>query len=156
MSAKLIEHWGMVKRIDDGRATIVVETTACGVCGHGGHCCICKAANGGLAAMLNLPAANGLKEGDFVNIGLPESGLSLAALLGYFFPALATLVGIAAGASIAGSDAAMALGGAAGFAGSLVVARIAIDYTPGLSPAPQLIPVSNQTNVSQQEFNHER
>lgn len=155
MSTGMIEHWGMVKRIDGGRATVVVETTACGVCGHGGHCGIGKAAKGGLAALLNLPAQN-LKEGDFVNIGLPESGLSLAALLGYLFPALATLIGILAGVSIGGSDAAMALGGAAGFAASLVIARIAIDYTPGLSPAPQLIPISNQTHVSQQEFHHER
>jgi sigma-E factor negative regulatory protein RseC len=45
----------------------------------------------------------------------------------------------------------MALGAAAGFVGSLVVARVAIAYTPGLSPSPQLIPVSNQSNPFSKE-----
>jgi sigma-E factor negative regulatory protein RseC len=145
MSTGMIEHWGMVRQIDAGRATVVVETTGCGVCGHDGHCGVGKAAGGGLATLLTLPTADGLKEGDFVHIGLPESGLSFAALLGYLFPALATLAGTLAGVSAGGSDAAMALGAAAGFVGSLVVARIAIAYTPGLSPAPQLIPISNHS-----------
>ena len=42
---------------------------------------------------MSLPAIGGLKAGDFVNVGLPESGLSLAAMFGYMFPALATLAG---------------------------------------------------------------
>lgn len=147
----MIEHWGMVRRIANGRATVVVETTACSVCGHGGHCCICKSADGALATMLDLPAAHGMKEGDFVNIGLSESGLSLAALLGYLFPALATLVGTLAGVLTGGGDSAMALGAAAGFVASLVVARIAIAYTPSLSPSPQLIPISNQYSAFHKE-----
>lgn len=139
MTALMIEHWGMVKRVDDGRATVVVETTSCGVCGHGGHCGIGRAAGGNQAALLDLPAASGLRAGDFVNVGLPESGLSLTAMFGYMFPALATLVGALIGLSAGGSDAATALGAAAGFAGSLVVARIALALTPGLSPTPRLI-----------------
>jgi sigma-E factor negative regulatory protein RseC len=101
--------------------------------------------------MLDLPAAQGMQEGDFVNIGLSESGLSLAALLGYLFPVLATLVGTLAGVLTGGGDSAMALGAAAGFVASLVVARIAIACTPGLSPSPQLIPVSNQSTVFPKE-----
>jgi sigma-E factor negative regulatory protein RseC len=151
MTSGMIEHWGMVRRIDDGRATVIVETTACSVCGHCGHCCICKSADGALATMLDLPAVHGLKEGDFVNVGLSESGLSFAALLGYLFPVLATLVGTLAGVLTGGGDSAMALGAAAGFVASLVVARIAIAYTPGLSPSPQLIPVFNQSNPFSKE-----
>lgn len=138
----MIEHWGMVQRINDGVATVVVETTACAVCGHGSHCTICRIAGGRQAALLTLPAAHGLKAGDFVNVGLPESRLSLAAMLGYLFPALAVAVGAAIGLAAGGTDSATALGAAAGFLGSLVVARIAITFTPGLSPRPQLIPHS--------------
>ena len=151
MKAGMIEHWGMVQHVDDGQATVVVERTACGVCGHGGHCGMSKHAVGGQAAVLNLPAPSGLKAGDFVNVGLPESGLTLAALLGYLFPALATLAGALIGISSGGTDATTALGAAAGFAGSLVVARFAITFTPGLSPRPQFIPTSlPSANFSQE------
>lgn len=139
MGAGMIEHWGMVRRIDDGRATIVVETTSCGACGHGDHCGIGRAAGGGQAAELSLPAGEGLKEGDFVSVGLSRSGLSLAATVGYLFPALLTLVGALFGMASGGGDAATALGAAAGFVASLVIARAAIAFTPGLSPAPQII-----------------
>lgn len=151
MRSGMIEHWGMVKCIDAGRATVVVERTACGVCGHGGHCGMSKHAVGGQAAVLSLPAPRGLQAGDFVNVGLPESGLSFAALLGYLFPALATLAGALFGMSSGGTDSAMALGAAVGFIGSLVVARVAIAFTPGLSPRPQLIPASSHfSNFSQE------
>lgn len=151
MRAGMIEHWGMVKCIDAGRATVVVERTACGVCGHGGHCGMSKHAVGGQAAVLDLPATSGLQAGDFVNVGLPESGLSVAALLGYLFPALATLAGALVGMSAGGTDSATALGAAAGFAGSLVVARIAITFTPGLSPRPRIIPTSSLSATFSQE-----
>ena len=142
MRSGLIEHWGMVKQIDHGLATVVIETTSCGACGHGGHCGIGRLAAGKMAALLNLPATDGLKAGDFVNVGVPASGLSLAAVFGYLFPALATLAGALVGMLSAGTDGATAIGAAAGFAGSLVVARIALSFTPGLSPRPQLIPPS--------------
>ena len=151
MRAGMIEHWGMVKSIDQGRATVVVETTTCGICGHGGHCGIGKLAAGKQAAWLELPAANGLKVGDFVNVGLPESGLSLAAVLGYLFPAVATLVGALIGIWLGGRDSTTALGAAAGFAGSLVLARIALSFTPGLSPRPQLIPSNSLSAPFSQE-----
>jgi sigma-E factor negative regulatory protein RseC len=151
MSAGMIEHWGMVKHVDAGLATVVVERTACGVCGHGGHCGMSKHAVGGQAAVLNLPAPSGLQAGDFVNVGLAESKLTLAALFGYLFPVLATLAGAAFGISSGGTDSATALGAAAGFVGSLVVARVAIAFTPGLSPRPQLISASSLSpNFSQE------
>jgi sigma-E factor negative regulatory protein RseC len=151
MKSVMIEHWGMVKCIDGGRATVVVETTSCSVCGHGGHCGIGKCAIGGQAAMLDLPTVAGLKVGDFVNVGIPERNLSLAALIGYLFPVLATLAGALIGVVSGGTDSATALGAAAGFIGSLIVARIAIDFTPGLSPRPQFIPAfSLSPNLSQE------
>ncbi|MGE5471365.1 MAG: SoxR reducing system RseC family protein [Bacteroidota bacterium] len=151
MSRGMIEHWGMVQHVDGGQATVVVERTACGVCGHGGHCGMSKHAVGGQAAVLNLPAADDLKAGDFVNVGLPESRLSLAALFGYLFPALATLAGALVGMSAGGTDAATALGAGAGFVGSLVIARVAITFTPGLSPRPQLIPTPFSSSTFSQE-----
>ena len=151
MRSGMIEHWGMVKCIHDGRATVVVERTACAICGHGGHCGIGRVPVGKQAALLNLPATSGLKVGDFVNVGLAESRLSLAAMFGYLFPALATLAGALTGMVSGGTDSATALGAAAGFAGSLVVARIALTYTPGLSPTPQLIPSSTLSARFSQE-----
>jgi len=151
MSAGMVEHWGMVKQVDAGVATVVVERTACGACGHGGHCGMDKHAVGGQAAVLNLPATNGLKAGDFVNVGLPEARLTLAALFGYLFPALATLAGALFGMSLGGTESATALGAAAGFVGSLVIARIAITFTSGLSPRPQLIPPSSLSPHFSQE-----
>jgi sigma-E factor negative regulatory protein RseC len=153
--ARMIEHWGMVKQVDDGRATVVVETTACGVCGHGGHCGIGRTADGRRATLLSLPAVGGLKVGDFVNVGLPESKLSLAAMFGYMFPALATLAGALVGLSSGGNDAVIALGAAAGFAGSLVVARIALALSPGFSPAPQLISHSQLSATFPKEHYHD-
>ena len=151
MKSGMIEHWGMVKCIDGGRATVVVETTSCSVCGHGGHCGIGKVPVGRQAALLNLPAGKGMKAGDFVNVGVAEFSLSLAALFGYLFPVLATLAGALIGIVSGGTDSATALGAAAGFIISLVVARIAITFTPGLSPRPQLIPASSLSlNFSQE------
>jgi sigma-E factor negative regulatory protein RseC len=69
-----------------------------------------------------------------------------AALFGYLSPAIAMLLGAGLGSVFAGSDSATAIGAIAGFLGALVIARCAIS----------IIPVSNQINVSQQEFHHER
>ena len=66
--------------------------------------------------------ATGVKEGDFVTVGLPATGLSLAAMLGYLFPAFTTVLGALLGMHSGGGDASIALGAAAGFVGSLVIA----------------------------------
>jgi sigma-E factor negative regulatory protein RseC len=139
MATHMIEHWGMVKRVDHGCATVVVETTGCTACGHGGHCAMHRRSGGGLAATVDLPAGESIKEGDFVTVGLPESRLTFAAVLGYLFPALAALIGAWLGYSLRPSDAGIALGAGGGFIASLVIARLAIAFTPGLSPKPQLL-----------------
>jgi nitrogen fixation protein NifX len=79
----------------------------------------------------------------------------LSALLGYLFPAIAMLIGAWLGAAFNGSDQATALGAVLGFIGALAIARLVIGLMPGLMPVPQLIPLSSQTQVSQQEFHHE-
>ena len=102
--------------------------------------------------MLTIPVSGDIKAGDFVLIGLPESKLTLSALLGYLFPAFAMLLGAWFGASIEdGSDAATALGAIAGFIAALVIARIVIGLVPDLMPVPQLIPVSKQSPTFRQE-----
>lgn len=78
----------------------------------------------------------------------PDARLTLPALLGYLFPALAMLPGAALGAVTApGGDAPLAVGAIAGFLAALVVARIAI----GLPARPQPIPVSRTATTFPQE-----
>jgi len=72
--------------------------------------------------------------------------MSLSALLGYLFPAFAMIFGAWLGTALNGSESASAIGAIAGFLCALTIARIAI----GLNS------VSIQSNVSQQEFHHER
>jgi sigma-E factor negative regulatory protein RseC len=146
MSAKMIEHRGIVQRVEAGQAIVAMETAGCSSCGQGSSCGIGKMAAGRPATLLTLPASPDLKAGDLVSIALPESRLTLSALLGYLFPAFAMMFGAWIGTVLDGSDGATALGAIAGFLGALTIARIAIGLVPGLMPAPQLIPVSNQSN----------
>ena len=155
MSAGMIEHRGVVQRVEDGKAIVVMETSGCSSCGHGSSCGIGKMANGRPATLLTLPAGPGLKAGDLVSVALPESRLTMSALLGYLFPAFAMLVGAWLGATLDGSDGATALGAIAGFLGALAMARLALGLIPGLMPTPELISLSGHSNVSQQEFHHE-
>ena len=148
MSARMIEHRGIVHRVDGGKAIVAMETAGCSSCGQGSSCGIGKMASGRPATMLTIPVSGDDKAGDFVLIGLPESKLTLSALLGYLFPAFAMLLGAWLGSSIEeGSDAATALGAIA----ALVIARIAIGLVPNLMPVPQLIPVSKQSPTFRQE-----
>ena len=148
----MIEHRGIVHRVDGGKAIVAMETAGCASCGQGSSCGIGKMASGRPATMLTIPVSGDIKAGDFVLIGLPESKLTLSALLGYLFPAFAMLLGAWLGSNIEeGSDAATALGAIAGFMAALVVARIAIGLVPDLMPAPQLIPFSKQSPTFRQE-----
>lgn len=151
MSAGLIEHRGIVQRVEDGKALVAMETAGCASCGQGGSCGVGKMAAGRPATLLTLPVGPEVRAGDLVAIGLPQSRLTVSALLGYLFPAFAMLVGAAFGAGIDGSDGATALGAMAGFIGALAVARVAIGLMPGLMPAPRLIPVSQSSNVFPKE-----
>ena len=156
MSAKMIEHRGIVQRVEGGKAIVAMETAGCSSCGQGSSCGIGKLAAGRPATLLTLPAGPDLKAGDLVSIALPESRLTLSALLGYLFPAFVMLLGAGLGSSLDGSDGATALGAMAGFLGALAVARIAIGLIPDLMPAPQLISLSSHSKLFQQEFHHER
>ena len=139
MKTTMIEHRGIVQRVDDGLAIVAMETAGCGSCGQGSSCGIGKMAAGRPATMLTLPVSGDIKAGDMVTIGLPENRLTFSALLGYLFPAFALIFGAWLGSALDGSDGATALGAIAGFLAALTIARIAIGLVPGLMPAPQLI-----------------
>ena len=156
MSSQMIEHRGIVQRVADGKAIVAMETAGCSSCGQGSSCGIGKMASGRPATLLTLPVGGDIKAGDMVMIGLPASRLTFSALLGYLFPAFAMIFGAWLGSLSDGSDGATALGAMAGFLGALAIARIAIGLVPGLMPAPQLITTSPHSNLSQQEFHHER
>ncbi|MCG2579057.1 SoxR reducing system RseC family protein [Dechloromonas sp. XY25] len=155
MGAPLIEHRGVVQRVDDGVALVAVETAGCPSCAQGSACGVGKMAAGRPATLLTIPVSADIKAGDFVLIGLPESGLTLPALLGYLFPAFAMLVGAWLGACLEGSDGSTALGAIAGFLGALAVARIVIGLVPGLTPAPQLKPLANPSTPFPKEHYHD-
>lgn len=150
MTSRMVEHWGMVKAIDGGIATVVVETTACPSCGHHGHCGVSHGAGGSQSTLLCLPATEGLHVGDFVHVGVPESGLSLAAFVGYLFPFLAMVLGALIAYATAG-EMLVAIGAAGGFVLSLVLARIAIAMSPILSPMPRILPPSQLSLTLPQE-----
>jgi sigma-E factor negative regulatory protein RseC len=145
MSTGMIEHRGIVQRVEGGQAIVAMETAGCSSCGQGSSCGIGKMASGRPATLLTLPVSGDVRAGDLVSIALPESKLSLSALLGYLFPAFAMLLGAWLGATLDGSDGATALGAIAGFLGALAIARVVIGLIPGLMPAPQLIPISNDS-----------
>lgn len=155
MSPQMIEHRGIVQQVDGGKAIVAMETGGCSSCGHGSSCGIGKMASGRPATLLTLPVSGDIKAGDMVMIGLPASRLTLSALLGYLFPAFAMIFGAWLGSLLDGSDGATALGAIVGFLGALAIARVVIGLVPGLMPAPQLIPLSSHSNVSQQEFHHD-
>jgi sigma-E factor negative regulatory protein RseC len=142
MSAKMIEHRGIVQRVEAGQAIVAMETAGCSSCGQGSSCGIGKMASGRPATLLTLPVSGDIKAGDLVSIGLPESRLTLSALLGYLFPAFAMIFGAWFGSVLDGSDGATALGAIVGFLGALAIARVVIGLIPGLLPAPQLITAS--------------
>jgi sigma-E factor negative regulatory protein RseC len=145
MTTGMIEHRGIVQRVEGGKAIVAMETAGCSSCGQGSSCGIGKMASGRPATLLTLPVSGDIRAGDVVSIALPESKLSLSALLGYLFPAFAMLFGAWLGAALDGSDGATALGAIAGFLGALAIARVAIGLVPGLMPAPQLIPIANDS-----------
>jgi sigma-E factor negative regulatory protein RseC len=145
MSAGMIEHRGIIQRVEGGKAIVAMETAGCSSCGQGSSCGIGKMASGRPATLITIPTSGDVRPGDFVLIGLPESKLTLSALLGYLFPAFAMLLGAWLGATLEGTDGSTALGAIAGFLGSLAIARLVIGLLPGLMPAPQLIPISNDS-----------
>jgi sigma-E factor negative regulatory protein RseC len=153
---KLIEHRGVVERVEGGRAFVAMETGGCSSCAQKSGCGIGKTASGRAATLLAFEVGTDMRVGDQVRIVLRESRLTLSALFGYLFPAIAMLLGAWFGASADGSDGATAIGAIGGFFGALLLLRVAVGVFPGLMPAPELARVSDSSALSQQEFNHER
>jgi sigma-E factor negative regulatory protein RseC len=156
VNGKLIEHRGVVQRVEGGRAFVAMQTGGCSSCAQGSRCGIGKMAGGRAATLLAFEVGTDMRVGDQVKIVLRESRLALSALFGYLFPALAMLLGAWFGASADGSDGATALGAIAGFFGALLALRVVAGVFPGLMPTPELARLSGPSAVSQQEFNHER
>lgn len=139
MNAPMLEHAGVVQRIDAGKAVVAIETGGCSACGHLGGCGIGKLAGGRPATLLTLPTSAGLKPGDAVAVALPQDRLTHAALAGYLAPAVAMLAGAGLGSHLGDSDGMAALGGLLGFAAALVAARLAVRRFPALSTDPRLV-----------------
>ena len=159
MSTPFIEHRGIVQRVENGKAIVAMETAGCSSCSQSSGCGIGKMASGRSATLLTLPAGAGIKAGDQVSIALPENRLTLTALFGYLFPAIAMLLGAWLGASQDGSDGATAIGAIGGFLGALLTLRILVSRVPGLMPVPKLDLLAinpGLSKLSQKELNHER
>lgn len=139
MSANMIEHRGVVQRVESGRAWVAIATTGCQSCAQEGGCGVGKVAAGRAATLLSVSNCADLRPGDFVTVGLPVQSLTLPALLGYLFPAFAMLFGAWLGAEFDGSDGATALGAMTGFASALLLARVVIALSPSRGPAPCLL-----------------
>lgn len=143
MSTNFIEHSGIVQAIADGRASIAIETSGCKRCSHGSACGISRMVGEPRnITVLTLEAPPHLRVGELVQVRLPESRVTLGALFGYLFPAIALLVGAGFGAALEGSDGGTALGAMAGFLAALTLARIGASALPDLLPAPELVPLT--------------
>lgn len=143
MSTNFIEHSGIVQAIANGQASVAIETSGCKSCGQGSACGISRlAGDTSHVAILTLEAPPHLRVGELVQVRLPESRITLGALFGYLFPAIALLVGAGFGAALEGSDGGTALGAMAGFLAALALARIGASALPGLLPAPELVPLT--------------
>ncbi|MBK7900418.1 MAG: SoxR reducing system RseC family protein [Azonexus sp.] len=151
----MIEHRGIVQKVEGGRAVVAMEAAGCASCGQSSGCGVGKMAGSRPVLLLTLPVSGEVKVGDLVAIGLPASRLTLSALFGYLFPAIAMLVGAWLGSALDGSDGATALGAIAGFLGALAIARVVVGLLPGLMPAPQLIPLASHSQFIPQESHHE-
>ena len=79
MTPGMIEHRGVVQRIEGSKAIVVMETGGCSSCGQGASCGIGKMASGRPATLLTLPVGGDIKAGDMVMIGLPASRLTFSA-----------------------------------------------------------------------------
>lgn len=146
MSTAILEHAGVVQRIDAGKAVVAIETGGCSACGHLGGCGIGRLASGRSATLLTLPASAGMQAGDAVAVALPQAHLTNAALAGYLAPAVAMLAGAGLGSHLGGSDAMAAVGALVGFAVALLAARVAVRRFPALSTDPRLVVPSGPGN----------
>lgn len=139
----MIEHTGIVEKLDNGRITIAIRLEGCASCGHGSECGMAKLARLQKTAHMDFAAPAGVQIGDQVTLAMPESGMHHFALLGYLLPALALVIGAALGSAYGGSDVATALGAFLGFLLSLLIAR---PLTRRL-PTPQILPTPSSSLI---------
>ena len=66
MASGMIEHRGIVQRVEAGQAWVAMETSGCSSCGQGSSCGIGKMAAGRPATMLCVPVPGDIKAGDLV------------------------------------------------------------------------------------------
>lgn len=150
MSAN-IEHEGVVRSVIGGRALIAVQTGGCSGCGHQSGCGLARLAGNRSQALINLAVDENVRPGARVSLTLSEGRMSQGALVGYFLPALAMVVGAGVGFGTLGSDAAAAAGMALGLGVGLVLTRTVaarisaphVDLLPEETPGkPQFRPQS--------------
>lgn len=112
MMSELIKHQGVVKSIHNGRMVVRVNLNGCQGCGHGSGCAINRLSRqDNKHTLIELDEHPNLVVGDAVTLSLPSSRVGLYAILGYFFPALAFVVGAAFGAAWTGNDIGTAIVG---------------------------------------------
>ena len=130
----MMEHTGIVEKIEAGRITVAVALDGCATCGHGSSCGMAALSRRQSAARMDFPAPSGVCAGDVVTLTLPTHQGGLFPLLGYFLPALALVIGAALGSS-GGSDGSTALGALCGFA----LAMLLIRFFNTRLPTPALV-----------------
>jgi positive regulator of sigma E activity len=147
---------GTVLAVAGDRLTLAIESN-CAHCGHGNACGIGKLA-AGRRRQIDIERVDdvsfaGLQAGDRVCLAAPENTLSAAALLGYFFPALALLAGAGAG-QIAGGDLCAVFGAGAGFAAALLLTRVCARRIPSLARIERVIPFPTHTTHTEHHHEH--
>lgn len=128
----MIERSGHILAVNDGVATIRVETpSACASCGSRSAC-------GAKTTTVRLPVPISLCAGDRVTLSLEEEALTRGALRAYLLPAVALLLGALLLAPL--GDVAAAGGAMSGLGLGLVLQRILARRStcapPAVSPAP--------------------
>jgi sigma-E factor negative regulatory protein RseC len=119
-----LEHTGIVQAVDGGRAWIAIAVAGCSSCGRKSGCGVGKLAGGGRTTIVELPAPDGLQPGDRVTVGIAQSAVNRAALLGYLVPAMLIVLGAVAGDLLRPGDTGAVLGALAGLVIGLAASRI--------------------------------
>ena len=95
----MIKEQGTIKKIKRDKAVIrIQQTSACASCKSRGSCNVSNREM--LVEVINNLHA---KEGDLVELSVPEGAVLKLSLLVYFMPILALIIGAFAGAAVAGS-----------------------------------------------------
>lgn len=135
--ASKIEHQGIVSSVENGKATIVVQTGGCSGCGHLSGCGIGKLAGGKASAVMEVDVDRELRPGDRVALEMSQEQMLRAVLLGYLLPATTLLLGAGSAFAGFGTDGATAVGALGGLAAGVILTRV----LPGWTPKPEVLPL---------------